>query len=80
VFPDQTPQSVKVVGAHSTHRTRNRRADITLEYQFPSKWTFVSVRTLNVDGTTTMLEFHVEAMENPLEQRDRFTLTGKISD
>ena len=77
VFPDETPQSIKVVGAESRSRTGNGTADMTLEYQFPSKWVLVTVRTLKMDGTTTILGFHVGAMDDSLEQQYRFKLSGK---
>jgi hypothetical protein len=79
VFPPQTPQTVKVVGLDSTSRNGNGTADITLEYQFPNKWVLGSVRTLKMDGTTTILGFHVTPIENSLEQRYRFTLFGKTA-
>jgi hypothetical protein len=77
VFPDQTPQSVKVVGADSTSRNGDGTADITLEYQFPRKWVLVSVRTLKMNGATTILGFHVKPLEESLEDQYRFTLNGK---
>ena len=44
-FPNENLESVKVVGAHVFHGQEYSTTDITLEYQFPSKWLLVSVAT-----------------------------------
>jgi hypothetical protein len=45
ILPTDDPESVKVVGAHTFHGQGYSTTDVTLEYQFPSKWVLVSVAT-----------------------------------
>jgi hypothetical protein len=45
LFPADAPESVKVVGAHTSHSAELSTSDMTLEYQFPNKWLLVNVVT-----------------------------------
>jgi len=38
LFPDEIPESVKVVGVDLSHQQDSSSTKITLEYEFPSKW------------------------------------------
>ena len=76
-FPDEAPESVKVVGAHTSSRHGDGTADITLEYQFPSRWLLVNVATQRLNGVTTISGFHVTPVRDSLENLYSFTLFGK---
>ncbi len=77
LFPAGDPESVKVVGAHTFHGQGYSRADITLEYQFPSKWLLVSIATQSKDNVSTVTGFHVNPMTDSLEDFYKFSLFGK---
>lgn len=79
VFPDQTPESVKVVGFHDSRRDGNGTLDITLEYQFPNKWVLANIDILRTDDAATLTGFHVTSAEDSLEHLNRFTLEGKTA-
>jgi hypothetical protein len=77
LFPAGDPESVKVVGAHTFHGQGYSTADITLEYQFPSKWLIVSVATQSKASVSTVTGFHVNPMTDSLENLYKFSLFGK---
>jgi hypothetical protein len=77
LFPDEAPESIKVVGAHTSSRHGDGTADITLEYQFPSKWLLVSVATQRLNGVTAITGIHVAPVTDSLENLYSFTLFGK---
>lgn len=77
MLPAEAPQSVKVVGAHTFRGREYSTTSITLEYEFPSKWLLVDVTTKKMGGVATLLGFHVALLSDSLENRNRFTLSGK---
>jgi hypothetical protein len=77
IFPTGDPQSVKVVGAHIFRGQGYATTDITLEYQFPSKWLLVSVTTQSKGNVSTVTGFHVNPMPDSLENLYKFSLLGK---
>jgi hypothetical protein len=77
IFPTENPESVKVVGAHIFHGQEYSTTDITLEYQFPSKWLLVSVVTRRQGDLSTVVGFHVNPTPDSLENLNKFTLVGK---
>jgi hypothetical protein len=77
IFPAENPVSVKVVGAHTFRGQDYSTTDITLEYQFPSKWLLASVMTRRKDDVSTVVGFHVNPLSDSLENLNRFTLVGK---
>src|SRR6266853_3490126 len=76
-FPADTPESVKVVGAHLFRTQESTKVDITLEYQFPSRWLLVDVVTQRKGGASTLIGFHTTPIPDSLENLNRFTLVGK---
>lgn len=76
-FPAEVPVSVKVVGAHVFHGQEYSTTDISLEYQFPSKWLLVSVVTRRQGDISTVIGFHVTPMSDSLENHNRFSVVGK---
>jgi hypothetical protein len=76
MFPAQEPTSTKVVGFRA-FVGNTRRAEITLEYEFPEKWLLAGVVTQKIRGVTTIAGFHVTPIEDSLENLNRFTLAGK---
>jgi hypothetical protein len=77
LFPANAPDSVKVVGAHTFHRQELSKSDITLEYQFPTKWLLVNVMTQKKGDVSTLIGLHVTPIPDSLENLNRFTLVGK---
>jgi hypothetical protein len=77
IFPAENPVSVKVVGAHVFKGKEYSTTDITLEYQFPSKWLLASVATRKQGDISTIMGFHVKPMSDSLENLNRFSLVGK---
>jgi hypothetical protein len=76
-FPNETPESIKVVGAHIFYGQESSTMDITLEYQFRSKWLLANVTTQKKGDVSTITGFHVTAMADSLENLNKFTLAGK---
>ena len=76
-FPADTPESVKVVGAHIFHGPELSRSEITLEYQFPNKWILVNVATQRKEGVSTVVGLNVTPIADSLENLNKFTLVGK---
>jgi len=77
LFPAENPESVKVVGAHIFHAPEYSTTDITLEYQFPSKWLLASVVTRRKGDASTVIGFHVNPISDSLENLNKFTLVRK---
>jgi hypothetical protein len=77
LFPADTPDSVKVVGAHTSRAQELSTSDITLEYQFPTKWLLVNVLTQKKGDVSTLVGLHVTPIPDSLENLNRFTLVGK---
>jgi len=76
-FPAESPESVKVVGAHVYRDPQSSKVEITLEYQFPSKWLLVSVTTQKNGDVRTVIGFNVTPIEDSLENLNKFTLVGR---
>ena len=77
LFPEEAPESTKVVGAHAFHSQEYSTTDITLEYQFKNKWLLVDVGTKRRNNVLTVLGFHVNSIPDSLENQNRFALFGK---
>jgi hypothetical protein len=77
IFPSESPVSVKVVGAHIFHGQEYSTTDISLEYQFPSKWLLVNIVTQRTGNVSTIAGFNVEPLRDSLENLNRFTFVGK---
>ena len=76
-FPAESPESVKVVGAHIYRDQQSSKVDITFEYQFPSKWLLVNVTTQKNGDVRTVVGFNVTPIADSLENLNKFTLVGK---
>jgi hypothetical protein len=77
IFPNEIPESTKVVGAYVFHGPEYSTTDITLEYQFKNKWLLANVVTKRQNNVFTVLGFHVNSVRDSLENQNRFTLLGK---
>jgi hypothetical protein len=77
IFPAETPESIKVVGAHEFHGPEYSTTDITLEYQFPSKWLLAQIATQQKGEVSSIVGFHVNPIPDSLENLNKFTLAGK---
>jgi hypothetical protein len=77
LFPADPPESVKVVGAHIFHTRELSKSDITLEYQFPTKWLLVNVATQKKEDISTLVRLNVTPLTDSLENLNKFTLIGK---
>jgi hypothetical protein len=76
-FPTETPKSIKVVGANLFHEPQYSESDLTLEYEFPSKWLLVNVNVRRNGPAVTISGFYVSQISDSLENINRFTLKGK---
>jgi hypothetical protein len=82
MIPAQKPESIKVVGAHVNvfHGPKDPETtttDITLEYQFQSKWLLINVATQKKGGVSTVVGFNVNPIPDSLENLNKFKLGGK---
>jgi len=76
-FPAESPESVKVVGAHIYRNQQSSKVDITFEFQFPSKWLLVNVTTQKNGDVRTVVGFNVTPIADSLENLNKFTLVRK---
>jgi hypothetical protein len=76
-FPNESPTSIKVVGAHTFNVPGSSRVEIDLEYEFQHNWVLASVTTQTTEDGSKIISFHVNPMSSSLEERNRFTLRGK---
>jgi hypothetical protein len=77
MLPAETPKSVKVVGVHTFQGPAESTSDLTLEYEFPSKWILISIVTKQTADTRTIVGFHINPIPDSLERVNRFTFEGK---
>jgi hypothetical protein len=77
LFPEEIPESVKVVGVDLSHGQASSSTKVTLEYEFPSKWLLASVTTQKDGHVSTLEGINVYPMSDSLENLNRFTLKGK---
>jgi hypothetical protein len=77
VFPAEATKSVKVVGANVFYGPEYSRTNITLEYEFPSKWLLANVVTQKKGPVSTIVGFNVTPIRDSLENLNTFTLVGK---
>lgn len=82
MIPSQKPESIKVVGAyvnvfHGPKDPETTTTNITLEYQFQSKWLLINVATQKKGGVTTVVGFNVNPIPDSLENLNKFRLVGK---
>lgn len=77
LFPNESPESVKVIGVHVFHGPEYSATSMTLEYQFPSKWILVDLTTKQAEAVTTIVGFHVSPLSDSLENLNKFTIVGK---
>jgi hypothetical protein len=85
LIPEGDPISVKTVGAYAstvsyaaTSQTVSRW-NLIFEYEFPNKWLAINVAVQTKGSSSTIIGFHVNAMDQSLETRNRFGLVGKTT-
>ena len=66
-----------VVGENTLKNGDERTTDVTLEYNFGSKWLLANVVTQEAGGKRRITGFSVTPLTESLEDRNRFTLHGK---
>ena len=77
LFPAENPQSIKLVGLDVSHGQENPTRNITLEYQFPSKWLLVNIAIERKGDVSKVVGFHVNLIPDSLENLNKFTLVRK---
>ena len=77
MFPTERAKSIKVVGANIFHGAEYSETNITLEYEFPSKWLLASVVIRKKGVSPTITGLHVEPLSDSLEHINSFTLKDK---
>lgn len=82
MIPAQQPESIKVVGAHKntfngSNEPKTTTTNITLEYQFQSKWLLINVATQKKGEVSTIVGFNVNPIPDSLENLNKFRLAGK---
>lgn len=76
-IPPQDPISVKIVGVQRFHNADASSINRSFEYQFSTNWRVINVMTQKKGGVSTLVGFHVYDFGDSLENRNKFTLSGK---
>jgi hypothetical protein len=77
LVPAGQPASTKVVGVNVFTGPNASTTNITLEYEYPSKWLLFNVATKKEGDIVTIVGFHVNPIPDSLENLNRFTLSDK---
>ena len=76
-IPPQDPISIKIVGVQRFHNSDFSSINLAFEYQFSTNWMVINVMTQKKGGISTIVGFHVYDFGDSLENRNKFTLSGK---
>lgn len=76
-IPQEAPDSVTLVGAHSMHANGRIIRNLTFEYGFHDTWILLNVVSQDVAGRRTLIGLHIERLAQSLEEQNRFKLAGK---
>ena len=76
-FPKEQAKNINIVGCHIFTDKNLQRADITLQYEFPSEWLLTNL-VLEKKGEVLLVKgMHVRPLPASLEIINQFTFQGK---
>jgi hypothetical protein len=77
LVPPGEPTSIKVVGAQRFEMHDTTTVNTTYEYNFGGTWLLINVAVKTKAGAKTIVGFHINPENQPLEIQNQFTLYGK---
>jgi hypothetical protein len=79
MFPDETPQGVKIVGANVASKSEVSTTGLTLKYQYAKGALLVNVVLRKQGDKTLVTGVHVQPAQDVAEDGKRFPLEGKTA-
>jgi len=77
LFPDEKVKNVSIVGSHTYSDKKLRRYDLSLLYEFPSKWLFVNIN-LEKNGDILIVKgVYIQPLRESPAITNRFTFQRK---
>jgi hypothetical protein len=77
LVPTEDPVSVKTIGQNVSCRQKTCDDNVTLEYEFPSRWLLVNVLIRKEGADSSLISFHLQPISESLEKTNKFTFKGK---
>jgi hypothetical protein len=77
LFPGGPPSSIKLIGTHKMYSPAGVQTNTAFEYQWDRKWLICNVAIQKSKTTNTIVGINVYPETESIENRNRFTLTGK---
>jgi len=77
MFPGSEPLSIKLVASNTFTGDGFTKSSGTLEYHFPDRWLLVTVTERESGDTVWLTGFQVQQTPASVEERTRFTFSGK---
>ena len=77
LVPNETPKSVKFIGAHSVTSNGVTNTNLTSEYEFTNKWLLANL-VLQKQGNTFLVQgVHIQPLNDSLENLTQFHFWGQ---
>jgi len=77
LFPNEEPKSIKAVNSTTVVKDGASNINLSLEYEFPSKWVVASLALHKQGSSTTVQGINVQPLNDSIENINRFTFAGK---
>lgn len=77
LFPNEKVKNVSIVGSHTYSDKKLRRYDLSLLYEFPSKWLFVNINLEKNGDILAVKRVYIEPLRESPAITNRFTFQGK---
>jgi len=77
LFPNEQAKNISFVGSHTYTDQNVRRVNLSLQYEFPSKWLFANIIIEKKGDLLVVKGIHVQPLQDSLEKINRFTFQGQ---
>ena len=76
-FPDEDPESVRLVGVNTFHSADEAKSTLTYEYKFAMTWVLAAITLHQTGGVSRVAAIGIARRTQSLEQNAAFTFAGK---